>query len=174
MNPDDFYYLGKILKKYGSKGHLMVLLDVDEPQDYQNLESVYVDLEHERIPFFIESLEMLEKKRTILKLADVNSADHADAFGGRELYLPLSTLPPLKGNRFYYHEIRGFKVVDAVCGDVGILEDVLELPHQALFQIRSGKKEILVPVVDEVVREVDRINKTLYIQAPEGLIEVYL
>jgi len=174
MNPDDFYYLGKILKKQGGKGHLIALLEVDEPENYQRLESVYVDLDHEWIPFFIESVDILGHKKILLKLTDVNSADYAEAFTGRELFLPLSTLPPLNGNRFYYHEIKGFHVIDANYGEVGILEDVLELPHHSLFQIRYLNKEILIPVADEIIRKVDRINKILYIQAPEGLIEVYL
>ncbi|MFH1295775.1 MAG: ribosome maturation factor RimM [Bacteroidota bacterium] len=174
MNPDDFYYLGKILKRHGNHGHLMALLEVDDARDYQHLKSVYVDVSHERIPFFIESVELLEKKKILLKIQDVSTPDHADAFAGRELYLPLSSLPELEGNRFYYHEVKGFLIIDEVFGELGIIEDILELPRQSLFQIRYQHKEILIPVVDEVIREVSRANQTIYIRAPEGLIDLYL
>ncbi len=173
MDPDDFYYLGKILKGHGTHGHLIALLEVDDPGDYQNLKSVYIDLAHERIPFFIESVELLEKKKVILKIQDVTTPDHANAFAGRELYLPLSSLPELNGNRFYYHEVKGFRIIDEVLGELGIIEDILELPRQSLFQVRYQDKELLIPVVDEVIREVDRTNQTIYICAPEGLIDIY-
>ena len=174
MKPDPFFYLGKILKRHGNAGYLMVTLDVDETENYRKLESVFVDLEHERIPFFIDSVELLEKNKAILKLADVNDAEHADAFAGREMYLPISMLPKLDGNKFYYHEIKGFTVIDEERGEIGIIQDVLELPHQAMFQISNGTNEILIPILDEVIQSVDRKKKTIYIKAPEGLIDIYL
>jgi 16S rRNA processing protein RimM len=173
MKPDDFYFLGKILKTHGNQGHLLVLLDVDSPQHYRKMDSVFVDLGYERIPFAVESVRILEKNRALLKLAEVNSRDHATAFAGRELYLPVSALPVLTGNRFYYHEIRGFRVVDAIHGELGVVEDILELPAQPLIRIKTGKKEILVPLVDEVIIKVDRARKVLAIRAPEGLIAIY-
>ncbi|MFC2101883.1 ribosome maturation factor RimM [Bacteroidota bacterium] len=174
MGPEDFYYLGKILKRHGNQGHLTALLEVDDAWDYKDLESVFVDVSHERIPFFIESVEVADKKKLILRFKDVSTADHADVFTGRELYLPLSSLPKLDGNRFYFHEVKGFRVVDKGYGEIGIIENVLDLPQQALFQIRHQHKEVLIPIVDEVILKVDRKAQVIHIQAPEGLIELYL
>lgn len=174
MHPDEFFYLGKVLKRHGNKGHLLIYMDVDHPEDYLTLESVFVDLRHERIPFFLESVDLQEKGRAIIKLETVDSSDHAEAFTGRELYLPVSRLPLLTGNQFYYHEIKGFRVIDEIRGDLGIVEGVMELPHQSLFQIIFHGKEILIPVVDSVILDVDRKNQILRIHAPEGLIDIYL
>lgn len=174
MNPDNFYYLGKILKRYGNQGHLVALLEVDDAGDYKELESVYVAVAHEWIPFFIDSIEVVDQKKLILKFHDVSTADHADVFTGRELFLPLSNLPELDGKRFYFHEVTGFHVFDEVFGEIGIIESILELPQQALFQIRYQKKEILIPAVDEVIVKVDRSARTMHIRAPEGLIGLYI
>ena len=97
MNKDDFYYLGKIVKPYGSKGQVVVFLDVDEPLLYTELESVYLDLDHERVPFFITSVELLDNRRAVFHFEDVDSFEDALVYKGREMYLPLSSLPPLKG-----------------------------------------------------------------------------
>ena len=83
-------------------------------------------------------------------------------------------LPKLEGNRFYFHEVRGFKVVDSVYGDIGVLQEVIEYPAQPLFQVMKNGTEILIPVIDEVIDRVDRELKTLYITAPNGLIDLYL
>lgn len=174
MNPDEFYYLGKILKRHGNQGHLITLLDVDDARDYKDLESVYVEVSHERIPFFIESVEVADKKKLILRFQDVLTSDHADVFAGRDMFLPLTSLPQLEGNRFYFHEVKGFQVVDEVSGDLGIIETILELPQQALFQIRYKGKEILIPVVDEVILKVDRPARAIHIRAPAGLVELYI
>ncbi|MEI7727734.1 MAG: ribosome maturation factor RimM [Bacteroidota bacterium] len=174
MNKDDFYYLGKVLKTHGNKGQVMVHLDVDDPETYETLESVYLDLHGERIPFFIASLDLKHNRKAVVKFQDFDTLEDAESLQGLEMYLPITELPPLKGNRFYYHEIIGFGVVDQNHGDIGVIADILELPHQALFQIRHGDKEILIPIVDEIIQKVDRKKKLLLIEAPAGLIEIYL
>ena len=105
MNKDDFYYLGKILKTHGNKGQVMVHLDVDDPETYQKLESVYLDLHGERIPFFIAALELKHNRKAVVQFQDFNTLEDAESLQGLEMYLPITELPPLKGNRFYYHEI---------------------------------------------------------------------
>ena len=174
MAKDDFFYLGKILKTHGNKGQVVVLLDVDTPEDYIELESVYLDLHGERIPFFIAGLELKHNRKAVVQFHDFNTIEDAMSLAGLEMYLPMETLPPLSENQFYFHEVIGFSVIDSTHGDIGLVEDIIELPHQSLFQIRHGEKEILVPVVDDIIVRVDRDKKQLLITAPEGLIEIYL
>jgi 16S rRNA processing protein RimM len=174
MNKDEFYYLGRILRTYGNKGHVLAHLDVDDPGDYTELESVYVDLHGERIPFFISSVELKHNRKAVIGFQDFGTLEDTEAFVGLELYLPLAGLPPLKGNRFYYHEVTGFTVIDKNLGNIGVIGDIMELPRQALFRILNGEKEILVPVVDEIILSVDRKRRVLMIEAPEGLIDIYL
>jgi 16S rRNA processing protein RimM len=174
MIKEDFYYLGKILKTHGNKGQVMVHLDVDDAETYTNLESVYLDLHGERIPFFIASLEVKHNRKAVVRFQDFDTLEDAESLQGLEMYLPVTELPALKGNQFYYHEIKGFQVIDSNHGNIGVISDILELPHQSLFQIHFGEKEILIPIVDEIIRKVDRRKKLLMIEAPAGLIEIYL
>jgi 16S rRNA processing protein RimM len=147
---------------------------VDDPEAYIELESVYLDLHGERIPFFIDGLDLKHNRRAVVKFHDFDSIEDAESLAGLEMYLPSTQLPPLGGNQFYFHEIIGYTVVDESYGNIGILEDILELPHQSIFQVRHGEKEILVPVVDEVILRLDRETRQLFIRAPEGLIDIYL
>jgi 16S rRNA processing protein RimM len=174
MNKDEFYYLGKILKTYGNKGHVLAFLDVDDPLEYQQLEFIYIGVDDDRIPFAIKSVELRPKNQAILLLEDTHTADDAEIYEGKELYLPVSQLPKLQGNKFYYHEIVGFRVIDKTLGDIGIMKSVMDLPRQSLLQIQQGNKEILIPLTDEILLNVDRIKKELLIDAPEGLIDIYL
>ena len=92
----------------------------------------------------------------------------------RKSFTPQPLLPKLTGNQFYFHEVVGFRVVDSNHGDIGTLEQVIEYPAQPLFQIMKNGVEVLIPVIDEVIDKVDRDNKTIFITAPNGLIELYL
>ena len=174
MDKDDFFYLGKILKTNGRNGHLLVFLDVDDPVRYEKLETVFIGIENDRIPFAIEEIELKHKNTALIRFEDIQSNDDAQIYVGHELYLPVSMLPPLKGKKFYFHEIIGFTVIDKNHGNIGIISSIIDMPQQSLMQIRYGSKEILIPLADKLLLKVDRLKKELYIKAPEGLIEIYL
>ncbi|MDD3743711.1 MAG: ribosome maturation factor RimM [Lentimicrobiaceae bacterium] len=171
---DGYFYLGKILRLYASKGEVLVQLDVDEPENYLNLESVFVKINGQLIPFFILSFQLRHNLRAVLRFQDIEDTEQAAMLAGCELYLPIEMLPPLSGNQFYYHEIKDYTAIDTNYGEVGRVEEVLEYPHQAILRILRGSKEVLVPITDETISRVDRDNKTLYLDTPEGLIEMYL
>ena len=174
MPQDDFFYVGKILKTYGNKGQVLVHLDVDDPQQYLDLESVYLDLHGERIPFFIRDLEIKPNNKAVVGFEDFSTMEDAESLKGLEIWLPLSALPPLADDQYYFHEIIGFRVIDQTAGEIGIVAEVMELPHQSLLKVRQASKEILIPIVDEIILEVDKPSKTIRIQAPDGLIDLYL
>lgn len=172
MNIDDCYYLGRITKPWGVKGQLALFLDVDNPSEYAALDSAFVELKGQLVPIFF-GIDQLNDNRAIVTLEDT-TPDEAAKLVGHDLYLPLSLLPKLTGNKFYFHEVTGFRVVDSQHGDIGKLEQVIEYPAQPLFQVMKNGTEILIPVIDQVIDRVDRELKTIFITAPNGLIELYL
>ena len=174
MKKEDCFNLGKITKAFGTKGELTLLLDVDDPNDYINLDFFYADFDGELIPYFIEKLILKNSKAVVIKLVDIDEPKAAAALINRMIYLPLDKLPTLSEDQFYYHEIIGYTVIDDTLGETGTIKDVLECPMQELLQLDHKGKEILLPISDELILEVDRKNKILYISAPEGLIELYL
>ena len=173
MNKNDFFYLGRIVKAYGKKGELNVVLDTDNPENYKDLKSVFLDLKGNLIPYFIENIQ-IKNNKAIIKLKDVLTPEIAEMFVNAEIFLPLDQLPKLTGNKFYYHDIIGYSIIDKTYGSIGKVEKVLDLPQQAILQIKYKNKEILIPITDEIIKIVDRNNKQIKIEAPEGLIEIYL
>ncbi|MBO7625574.1 MAG: 16S rRNA processing protein RimM [Bacteroidales bacterium] len=173
MRSDEFFYLGKVTKVVGLKGELSVYLDTDEPEKYYSMESVFLAQQEELVPFLVTSLKVKNRQQVVVQFQDVDAAI-APSLVDAELYLPLSMLPPLTGNRFYYHEINGFEVVDDRQGPVGVCTGVLEYPHQALFQIDHHGTEVLLPIVDEVILRVDREARRIVVSMPEGLLDIYL
>jgi len=83
-------------------------------------------------------------------------------------------LPKLDGNKFYYHEIKGFTIIDKNKGNIGVCNDVIDYAQQAIMQIISDKGEILIPIVDNYIKNVNRENHTIEIESPPGLIELYV
>ena len=172
MLQKDCYQLGKITKPFGFKGQVIFFLDVDTPEDYATLDSVFVEAKGILIPYFIKEISINGNKATVT-FEDLSPAE-AQALVGCNLYLPLDLLPKLTGNKFYYHEIIGWNVVDSEKGDIGTIKSVIDFPAQPLFQIFKNDTEILIPIIDPVIKKVDRDKKTIFITAPNGLIDLYL
>ncbi len=174
MKKEDCFYLGKIVKKYSFKGELLAKLDTDEPNLYDGLDAIFIDLKDNLVPFFIESSQLHKSNLLRLKLEDIDTEADAEALLKTELYLPLELLPKLEGNTFYFHEVIGFKIIDKTFGEVGILKSINDSTAQALFEIDRNGIEILIPMNDKFILKVDRKHQCIEVNTPEGLIDLYL
>ena len=174
MQKEDCFYLGKIVKKYSFKGELLVKLDTDDPSIYTKMESVFIDKNKSLIPFFIERSSLHKSTLLRVKFEDIDSEEDADKLLKSELYLPLEFLPQLTGNKFYYHEIFGFEAEDLSFGLIGIIKGVNDNTNQAILEIDRNGSEILIPLIDDFIKSVDREQKKIILEVPEGLIDIYL
>ena len=173
MTKEDCFYLGRVAKTHGIKGEVTIKLDVDDPSAYRDMKYFLLEINKVLTPFFVEKVTCSGDK-FFVSIQDIKSVEAASALTGKEAYLPLEMLPKLSGKQFYYHEVKGFLLIDAEKGELGPINDVLEYPTQAIIQVFKDKKEILIPILDQVIQKVDRKARKLYIKAPEGLIDMYL
>lgn len=174
MKKEDCFYLGKIVKKYSFKGELLIKLDTDQPELYENLDAMFINVRNTLIPFFIESSQLHKSDLLRVQFEDVYTEADADALLKSDAYLPLEFLPKLEGNKFYFHEVIGFSIEDINFGTVGTIKSINDSTAQALFEIDRDGIEILIPMNDEFIEKVDRKSKTILVKTPEGLIDLYL
>ena len=173
MRAEDCFQLGYVTKPHGLKGEVSIFLDTDIPEYYQEMESVFVQIENRLVPFFIDTIEV-RKDRAIVKFEGVDSLEEAESMRGMGLYLPVDQLPALDDKSFYYHEIEGFMAQDLQHGEIGVINTVYSSGPQDLFSILSGSKEILVPVHDDILVRVDRDERKVILSLPDGLLDLYM
>ena len=174
MRKEECFYLGRIVSKYSFKGEVLLKLDTDEPEIYEEMESVFVELGKNLVPFFIVKSQLHKSSLLRVRFEDVQDEPSAERLLGKGVFLPLSQLPELSGNQFYYHEVIGFQLMDKVHGDIGSIESVNDASAQVLFEVKKGGKVLLVPVSDDIIKKVDRKNAIIYVETPEGLVDLYL
>ncbi|MEZ5082696.1 MAG: ribosome maturation factor RimM [Bacteroidales bacterium] len=174
MEHKDFYFLGKIIKTSGYKGSLVFFFDVDDLPYYNDLEAVFIEVGGGLIPFAIKNLTLKTGNTAFVSLEDIETEEQALALVGCKLYLPDSFLPKLTGNKFYFHEVHGFHVVDNNHGKLGIIDKVYDHGAQALLSVKNKSKEILIPVADEIIQHVDHKKKIITVDLPEGFLEIYM
>jgi len=174
MRKEDCFYLGKIAKKFSFKGEVLIYLDTDEPELYQDMESVLVDFNNNLVPYFILNSSLHKGDFLRVQFEDVDTEAEADSIMNHEVYLPLTMLPKLEGNQFYFHEVIGFEIEDLRLGVFGKIVSINDSSAQPLFEVINGNVEILIPMIDQFLVKIDRENKKVVMDLPEGLVEMYL
>ena len=172
MKKEDCFYLGRVAKKYSFKGEVLLKLDTDQPEIYENINAVLLDMGQDLIPFFIESSSLHKSDLLRVQFEDVDSEEQANAILRKDVYLPLDLLPKLEGDQFYFHEIIGFEVIDQQLGSIGLVASVNDSSAQALLVVHDADSEILIPAVDDFILKLDRKNKKILVSTPEGLIDM--
>ncbi len=172
MQKENCFSLGRIIKKHGYKGDVIIKLDTDQPELYKKLESAFIEFNGMLVPFFFK--HCVQQHNTNLRITFENvPLEQIDQLIGSEVFLPLELLPQLKDDQFYYHEIVGFKVMDEAHGFVGHIVRVNDYGPQPLFEIDRDGKEILIPIHDHFVKKVDKPNQTFWVKTPQGLLDLY-
>ncbi len=176
MSHPEYFLLGKILRPHGVKGDVVVYLDSDSLSRYKKMKLIYVDVEGSLKEFDVSKvISIKEHEHTavihLVGVEDINAAEH---YLKLDLYQPLTSLPKLRGKKFYFHEIIGFTIIDEKEGDLGEVTNVYELPQHAVGEFIKNEKAVLFPLSEIFISKIDRIEKKIYVTIPEGLIDVYL
>lgn len=172
MRQEDCYYLGKITRRHGFSGNVILKLDTDQPEQYTKLESIFIEINGLLVPFFIEKSRWSKDSALILTFKNAAEAT-IDQTLGKAVFLPLSTLPKLSGNRFYYHEVIGFEIQDSEGTSYGIVRSVNDQTAQHYFILQLTDTEVVIPIIKEWILQVNREEKLIIMNLPEGLLDVF-
>lgn len=169
----DYYSIGYISRVIGLKGELGIRLDVDDPKRYKGINAVVLGDGAGSALYDLKQAHLRGDELVII-IEGIADRDEAKKMVGKTVMLPITALPELGDKRFYFHEIPGYKVIDAEHGEIGIAKEMIERIMQPVLLIRKGFTEILIPITDNTIRKVDRDKKELHVVTPEGLIDIYL
>lgn len=172
MTIDDCYQIGHVIKTHGLKGEIQIFLDVDNPSEYQNLESMFVHQNNSLVPFFIEYIQ-INSTKAIAKFEEIDHVDAAKGLVACQLYLPLDHLPELTEGEYYLHQLVGMELFDKGQA-IGHVKELFELGPQELISVIHQGKEVLIPLKDQIIQKVDLQNNRIDAVIPDGLLDIYL
>jgi len=171
---DDCFSIGAIVNKFSYKGEVIVKIDADNPEIFEQTESVFAKISGDLVPYFIDVCKPHKKGTYRVKFEDIDTEVDASALVGTALYLPADMLPELNEDEFYYHEIIGYQAKDVSKGILGEVTRINDNGLQDIFEIDQNGKTILVPIVENFITEINKEEKILILNTPEGLIDLYL
>ena len=173
MEKESCFYLGTIVAKYSFKGELLVKTDSDNIDLYTTLKNLFVEIENRLVPYYVQKCLVHKSSLLRIKLDDISDDMTSSKLLKRKIYLPLKILPSLKENKFYYHEVIGFNIIDNKLGKVGKILRINDQTSQHLFEVENKEKRIFVPFHDDLLHKIARKNKFIYVNLQDGLMDLF-
>jgi len=162
--------VGKITKTHGLKGELKFhsFFEEDLLENFEHLKLIGGGGEESEI-----SLESLRGSPTslIIKLREIDSVDEARALAGQMVYAPVNEFRELPEGEYYSFQIEGLKAYDLDGNCYGEVVDIIKTGSNDVYVVSDGQKELLLPMIDWVIKTIDLEKGTLVFDNVEGLIE---
>jgi 16S rRNA processing protein RimM len=161
--------VGQITRTHGTRGELKVYPGEGSSGAWRGAREVYLGAGREEVSRFRVKGVRGGGRFAILALWGVDSLDSAEALKGQHVFVPRDQLPDTEPGSFYAGDLEGVTVADTTGRVLGVLEEIFDNGAHEVYVVRDGSREILLPVVDGVVVEVDLDAGRVVVEPPEGL-----
>jgi 16S rRNA processing protein RimM len=172
MSQEEYFELGTIIKSHGVKGDVVIYIVAENPQHFKKLKSILVETAGVRKEMTVTSIRFKDNLATV-HLEGIDDRNTSDQYLKSKVYLLMAELPELDEKSFFFREITGFTIHDATLGNIGVIDEVYELPQHPVFVVIYKEKEALIPATPDFIKKIDRKNKIIEMELPDGLMEVY-
>ncbi|MDA8125337.1 MAG: ribosome maturation factor RimM [Deltaproteobacteria bacterium] len=161
--------IGKIVRPHGISGRMKVLSHLELQDALSDLPEVSVGRKvREAVVFSLEAVQA-SSGAFILKLKGIEDRDTAAGYAGSSIWIASDKLKPLPEGEYYWRDIIGMQAVTEEGEALGRIESVFPTGSNDVYVCRQGKKEILLPAIEEVIRKIDTDRKVMVVRLLEGL-----
>lgn len=171
ITKDEIFPIGQINKPHGVNGEMSFSFTTDV-FDTEEAPFVIFEIQGIFVPFFIAEYRFKSNETALIKLEGIDSDEKARAFAGLTVYLPKKYLGMVEDTEIELDYFVGFLLIDQQVGELGIISEVDQTTENALFVIQKQDDELLIPVGDDYIVEIDHDNKKIVVSLPEGLLDL--
>jgi 16S rRNA processing protein RimM len=175
LDINDYFPIGHIIKPHGLKGEMVV--EVEEGFEDIICESEYllVEVDGGLVPFFVTGEGVHFRTPTIFSVTfdDIDSAEKVFPLCGCRIYLD-EGISREEVTSDEFNELIGFTVFDTGKGELGKITRTDDFSGNIVLTVQYRGVEILIPLSDELVSELNQEKKEIHINCPDGLIDLYL
>ena len=165
----DLLEVGKIVNTHGLRGEVKVVPWTDYPEVFEDIETVYIKKKSDFERLDIAGIKY-QKNNLIIRFAQLKDINEAEKYKNRVLYAERASLGELPEGVYYIADLIGLDVVKEDGEKVGIISDVFNTGSNDIYEVkREGQKNLLLPVIDDVVLNIDIENKKVTVRMMEGL-----
>lgn len=165
----DLLEVGKIVNTHGLRGEVKVVPWTDYPEVFEDIESVYIKKKSDYERLDLAGIKY-QKNNLIIRFVQIKDINEAEKYKNQVLYAEREALGELPEGVYYIADLIGLDVIKEDGERVGVIADVFNTGSSDIYEVkRDGKKNLLLPVIDEVVLNVDMENRRVTVRMMEGL-----
>jgi 16S rRNA processing protein RimM len=165
----DFVVIGLLRRAHGVRGEIVLQPVTDMPERFGRLERALLRKGGEIREIGVEAVTA-RGKTLVLKLEGVDVRAEAQTLTGSELGVRRAEVWPVPEGTYYVFDLVGCRVVGN-SGEIGVIREVLKMPANDVLVVECDSKEVLIPAVKSVVKEVDLKRRVVTIEEMEGLLD---
>lgn len=162
----DYLLCGKIVNTHGVSGDVKVLPYTDNTAFFDGIKKVSLESMQVLTPVSFKP----HKNAIIMRFKEIDTMDKAEKLKNEEIYVKRAEAPPLPEGRHYIVDLIGLEVVTDSGRGLGKITDVLQTGSNDVY-IVNGDREYLIPVIDEVVLNIDTEKRIVLIKPLKGLLD---
>ena len=160
---EDFFRVGVIANTHGIRGEVKIFPTTDDVKRFDYLKEAYIDAGKEKIKVEVSSVRYF-KNLVIVKFKGIDNINDIERYKGKDLLVTRENALPLE-------DIIGANVYTEDGILFGSLEDVIETGANLVYSVQHEGKEVLLPVIDDCVKEVNVEEKKVIVHIMKGLLD---
>lgn len=170
---DQYFSIGHFAATFRLEGELILEHNLGKKTDFKGVQAVFIEEGKNRfLPYFIENGKSKTDTESCLKLDGVSTKEKAQLLCSKKVWLRDEDFRRLAGKTAPISLI-GYTLLDKE-NSVGVIEEVIEQPHQILCRLVINEKEVLIPLNESTIQKINHPKKQVHTNLPEGLLEIYL
>ena len=160
---------GRISKPYGLRGEVNTILESQAGNNIEPNNPLFIDIDGQRVPFFVEEVELVSSEQAIIKFEFVDTMEAARVVSGCDIYFDMRHQPDPSDSGDEMANLIGYTASDKASGLLGKISDYLPHPMNPVFVIQFEAKELIVPAVRDFIDHINPKEKSIQFILPEGL-----
>lgn len=162
--------IGQIVNTYGIKGFLKVVPYTDDITRFENLKSIYIEMKNSLKTFTIEEIKY-SKNLVLLKLKGIDDINTAENYKNCYIKIDRKDAVKLPEDSYFIVDLIGIKVFTDNNEELGNIVDVYPTGANDIYVVKNELgKQVLLPAIGEVIKNVDIENKKMIVHLIEGLV----
>ena len=169
---NEYFKIGKLAATFGVNGQIILQHNLGKKTALKGLETLFIEeSKNAFLPYFITSAKIKNDKEVFISLEGIESKEDAKPYIRKDVWLTENDFKKFAAVSAPISFL-GFMIVDKN-EELGEVLEVIEQPHQVLCRIMVGGKEVLIPVHENSLEKIDKKNRRLYVNLPDGLLDIY-
>ena len=163
--------VGTVVSKHGFKGDIKINVSLFNLSTFTDLKYLFIDIDGCLIPFIIDNVRSFSKNVLIVKLKEISTEDEVDEIIHKNIYVDSTEIESNIDSGFFYNDLINFDVFRD-SKKIGKIENINSRLPQPVFEIMYDSRIVLIPIHEDFIRKIDKVNNIIYLDFPDGLLEI--